>query len=62
LIGRANYHGGVIYVLRALNHVEYDKKRWIEDCGCHKPPPKKPAAAKASPKGKPASQGRNGKR
>ena len=41
LIGRINYAKGIVYVLRVLDHAEYDKNRWIEACGCHKPPPKK---------------------
>jgi mRNA interferase HigB len=44
LIGRVNYAKGIIYVLRVMDHREYDKKRWVDDCGCHKPPPKKPSA------------------
>jgi mRNA interferase HigB len=43
LIGRVNYAKGILYVLRVMDHPEYDEKRWIEDCGCHNPPPKKPA-------------------
>jgi mRNA interferase HigB len=47
LIGRvfyvtARYPTGRIYVLKVMDHAEYDKNRWIEDCGCRKPPPKKP--------------------
>jgi mRNA interferase HigB len=58
LIGRVNYTKGILYVLRVMDHREYDKNLWVDDCGCHKPPPKKPAAAKkAPPKGKPGSRG-----
>lgn len=54
LIGRVNYAKGILYVLRVMDHAEYDKKRWVEDCGCHKPPPRRPTTAKqVSPKGKP---------
>jgi mRNA interferase HigB len=53
LIGRVNYAKGILYVLRAMDHAEYDKKRWVDDCGCHKPPPKKPVTAnRPRPKGK----------
>ena len=41
LIGRVNYQKGVVYVLRVMDHQEYDKNQWAEDCGCYKPPPKK---------------------
>jgi mRNA interferase HigB len=47
LIGRVNYVRGIVYVLRMMDHVEYDKQTWAEDCGCHKPPPKTPGAGKA---------------
>jgi mRNA interferase HigB len=43
LIGRVNYARGIVYVLRVMDHREYDMKLWVDDCGCHKPPPKKPA-------------------
>lgn len=42
IIGRVNYRAGIVYVLRVMDHSEYDKKRWIDDCGCHQPPPKSP--------------------
>ena len=67
LIGRVFYSPppfqGRIYVLRVMDHQEYDKGNWVNDCGCHKPPPKKPAiATTVSPKGKPAPHGqRKGK-
>jgi hypothetical protein len=28
-----------------MDHQEYDKGSWVDDCGCHEPPPKKPAIA-----------------
>ncbi len=63
LIGRVNYEAGILYVLRVMDHAEYDGKRWVEDCGCHKPPPKKPAPAKKEPaKQSPAPRRRNGRR
>jgi mRNA interferase HigB len=63
LIGRVNYRKGILYVLRVMDHAEYDKQGWVEDCGCHKPPPKKPATAKrAPPKRKQGPRGRKGGR
>ena len=44
LIGRLNYARGVVYILRVMDHAEYDRKRWVDECGCHRPPPKSPAA------------------
>lgn len=29
-----------LYILKVMDHGEYDKQDWIHDCGCHKPPPK----------------------
>jgi mRNA interferase HigB len=46
LIGRVNYARGIVYVLRVMDHAEYDKKLWVDDCGCFRPPPKKPVAGK----------------
>lgn len=39
LIGRVNYRRGIVYVLKVMDHREYDKKVWIHDCGCKTPPP-----------------------
>lgn len=39
LICRVMYEKGIVYVLRPMDHKEYDKKSWIGDCGCHEPPP-----------------------
>jgi mRNA interferase HigB len=63
LIGRVNYVRGIIYILRVMDHAEYDKKLWVDQCGCHKPPPKKPAMTKKAPRReKPARRGRKGGR
>jgi mRNA interferase HigB len=60
LIGRINYGRGIVYVLRVMDHAEYDRKHWIDDCGCRKPPPKSTGAAKMrSPNGKPTPEGPN---
>ncbi len=40
LIGRVNYRYGIVYVLKIMDHKEYDKGRWIEEYGCYKPRPK----------------------
>ena len=52
LIGRVFYvkdlRAGRIYVLRVMDHKEYDKQTWIDSCGCHKPPPPKSAGSQAS--------------
>jgi mRNA interferase HigB len=51
LIGRVNYVRHIVYVLRVMDHMEYDRRRWVEDCGCHEPPPTRPATAKRVPSG-----------
>ncbi len=61
LIGRINYAKGIIYVLKVMDHAEYDKQLWIDHCGCHEPPPKRSVAAKMTPpKDKPTPRGREG--
>jgi mRNA interferase HigB len=63
LIGRVNYAKGILYVLRVMDHADYDKKHWIEDCGCRKPAPKRPVPAKkAATKRKPAERRRKRRR
>ena len=32
---------GVLYVKKVMDHAEYDKKSWIHECGCSRPPKKK---------------------
>jgi mRNA interferase HigB len=39
LIGRLRYDKGILYVLKVMDHAEYDKNHWIQDCGCHRRPP-----------------------
>jgi hypothetical protein len=30
-----------VYVLKVMDHAEYDKASWIDACGCYEPPPKR---------------------
>ncbi|MCI0380054.1 MAG: type II toxin-antitoxin system HigB family toxin [Gemmataceae bacterium] len=46
VIGRVTFRKGIVYVLRAMDHREYDKQRWADDCGCHKPPPKRSTSSR----------------
>ena len=50
LIGRVNYRRGIVYVLRVMDHAEYDKNLWVEDCGCYRPPPGRSAARPKPPR------------
>lgn len=38
LIARIRYRSHKVYVLKVMTHAEYNRRRWIEECGCHKPP------------------------
>jgi mRNA interferase HigB len=49
LIGRVFYAAGRLYILKVMDHQEYDKGRWVDDCGCHEPPPRKSPELKKSP-------------
>src|SRR5262249_38733896 len=31
---------GRVYVRKVMDHAEYDKNRWPDECGCNTPPPK----------------------
>ena len=63
LIGRVNYAKGILYVLQVMDHAEYDRNRWVDSCGCHKPPPERPVTSNGSPTGrKPASRRQKRKR
>ena len=48
LIGRVNYAKGIVYVLKVMDHLEYDRNTWVDDCGCHQPPPKEAAEKEVS--------------
>lgn len=32
-----------LYVLRVMDHAEYDRVPWAKQCGCHHPPPRRSA-------------------
>lgn len=60
LIGRIFYASSKLFILKVMDHREYDKNRWPDDCGCHEPPPKKPPAVKEpTPPGGATSRGRS---
>lgn len=61
LIGRLRYRAGKVYVLKVMDHGEYDKKRWVRDCGCFDPPPKKGPRPKTGPPGTKPQSHRPGK-
>ena len=43
LIARVFYESQKMYILKVMDHREYDKKRWVKECKCHDPkPPRKP--------------------
>jgi mRNA interferase HigB len=57
LIARVNFNKGILYVLRVMDHRQYDTRPWARECGCHEPPPRKPA-----PPGKAARPERPGRK
>jgi mRNA interferase HigB len=43
LIARVFCESQKMYILKVMDHREYDKKRWVKECECHDPkPPQKP--------------------
>ncbi len=40
LITRVMYRTQTVYILKIMNHKEYDNGKWKEECGCYEPPPK----------------------
>jgi mRNA interferase HigB len=55
LIGRVNDAAGKLHVLKVMDHAEYDKAKWVDECGCHEPPPRRPAETRRAPIPKKAS-------
>lgn len=44
---------GTLFVRKVMDHAEYDRQAWRDECGCHSPPPRKASpAVGASPEGK----------
>jgi mRNA interferase HigB len=52
VICSVSYPQKKVYILKVMDHQEYDKKRWITDCGCHKRAVRRSAAPKALVKSK----------
>lgn len=50
LIARVNYGKGIVYILRIMDHAEYDRTPWADLCGCFDPPPARTAPKKAAPR------------
>lgn len=49
VIGRVNYEAAILYILKVMDHREYDRQTWAEECGCHEPPPQRPTTTKKAP-------------
>ena len=41
LIVRIRYGSRKVYLLKVMTHGEYDKGTWVDECGCHRAPPKR---------------------
>jgi mRNA interferase HigB len=51
--GSINYDAGKIFVLKVMDHKEYDKQAWKKQCGCKSPPPQsKSKPKKSAPEGR----------
>ncbi len=50
VISRVNYSAGIVYILKVMDHKEYDRNRWADDCGCHGPSPGRATASRSRPK------------
>jgi mRNA interferase HigB len=44
LIARVMFHNHCVYVLKVMDHEEYDRNAWIEECNCQGAGPPKPPA------------------
>jgi mRNA interferase HigB len=53
LIARVMFRTRTVYVLRVMTHAEYDREDWVDQCGCHRPPPARPKKPKGGPKTNP---------
>ena len=38
LIGRINYRAGMLFVPKVMDHEEYDRRLWVDQCGCRNAP------------------------
>jgi mRNA interferase HigB len=39
LIGRVRFRAKIVYILKVMDHAEYDLDKWKDACGCFTPPP-----------------------
>jgi mRNA interferase HigB len=46
IIARIKYKQGKLFVLDVMDHAEYDKQKWVDDCGCRRPAPKRQSTHK----------------
>lgn len=38
LIARIRYGSHKVFLLKVMTHAQYNRRRWIEECGCHHKP------------------------
>jgi mRNA interferase HigB len=50
LVTRILYPSQKAFVLKVMTHAEYDENKWIDECGCFTPPPKRPRPRSREPK------------
>jgi mRNA interferase HigB len=58
LVTRILYVSHKVFILKVMTHADYDKQKWIDECGCYSPPPQTKRRAKTAQSTKPSSTGR----
>jgi mRNA interferase HigB len=46
IVARMKYKQGKLFVLAVMDHAEHDKQKWVDDCGCRRPAPKRQSTHK----------------
>ena len=41
LVTRILYPSQKVFILRVMTHKDYDDDKWIDECGCYSPPPRR---------------------
>lgn len=54
---------GTVFVRKVMDHAEYDRQLWRDECGCHaSPPPPRVSVERKTPRGRGTSQPRGQKK
>ena len=60
IIAKVHFARSIVFIKRVMDHKEYDRNLWPDQCGCHEPhPPRKSrSGAAASPRDEPGGKAR----